>query len=82
MKQHYEKVKHMSVTLQKKEETRADLAQRLQESNETAGMKGNVLVSISLGGVPVVYASAAVYGTVLFCIISIIFKVYSNYAYG
>ena len=74
MKQHYEKVKHMSVALHKKEETRADLVQRLQNSSSAAGAKDNAIVSMPLGGLPVVYASAAVYATVLYWIVSIIFK--------
>ena len=77
MKQHYEKVKHMSLALQKKEETRANLMNRIQESDAKAGLKEAPIVSSSLlGGVPVVYAVAAVYCTVLFCVVSTICKIY------
>lgn len=72
MKRHYEKVKQMSVALQIKEDTRADLMQRLQEATKDAPLTSNSL----LGGLPVAYASAAVYCSVLFCIISITCKIY------
>lgn len=71
MKRHYEKVKQMSVTLQIKEDTRADLMQRLQEANKDGSLTSN-----SLGGLPVAYASAALYCSVLFCIIYITCKIY------
>ena len=73
MKQHYEKVKHMSLALQQKEDARADMLQRLEDSR---AKEDDALSSKRSMPMPVVYASAAVYCSVLFCVSSIIFKFY------
>lgn len=80
MKQHYEKVKHMSAELQQKEDARSGLLQQMQEmetSNaEPKSKLDRAIASKSLTAIPIVYVSAAVYCSVLFCIVSIICKIY------
>ena len=75
MKLHYEKVKEMSLALQQKEDARADLMQRIQGTATSATMSIPDPFQLEVSK-HIVYASAIVYCSVLYCVASIIYKVY------